>query len=102
MQTAVMERLFEAYFEQNADITDRAMLHKVGVASGLDSNEVTDWLGRDRGGKEVDELAKTAREGLGPGVPCYVIQGMYSVDGADDPSAFLDIFHQVKSKETQK
>ena len=102
MQTVIMERLFKAYFEQSADITDHAMLCEIGVASGLDSREVIEWLESDRGGKEVDEQAKTAREGPGSDVPRYSIQDMYSVDGADDPSAFLDIFHQVKGKESHQ
>ena len=102
VQTVIMNRLFEVYFEQHGDITSHAMLHDVAVASGLDTKEVGDWLESDRGGKEVDEQVKKASEGSGSGVPRYLIQGIYRVDGADDPSAFLDIFGQVKDRETQK
>ena len=100
MQTVIMERLFEAYFEGDADITDRNMLCEVGVAAGLDAKECKDWLESDQGGKEVDHEVKAAREKSGSGVPRYIIQESYHVDGADDPSAFLEVFHQIKSKET--
>jgi len=99
MQTIIMDRLFEAYFEQNGDITDRAMLREIGVAAGLEAKVVKDWLESDQGGEEVDKQAKAAREGSGSGVPCHVIQGMYNIDGADDPAAFSEDFHKVKSKE---
>lgn len=99
MQTFIMDRLFEAYFEQNGDITDRAMLREIGVAAGLEAKVVKDWLESDQGGEEVDKQAKAAREGSGSGVPYYVIQGMYNIDGADDPAAFSEVFHKVESKE---
>lgn len=99
MQTVIMERLFEVYFEGDADITDREMLCEVGVEAGLDAEECKDWLQSDQGGDEVDWQARIAREKPGSGVPRYTIQGGYHVDGADDPSAFLEAFHQVKSEE---
>ena len=94
-----MDRLFEAYFERDADITDRAMLQAQSVAAGMDSNEVAGYLGSDDGGKEVDEQAKAARNGSGFGVLRYTVQGRYHIDGAEDPSAFLDVFQRVKSAE---
>ena len=99
LQTAVVDRLYKVYFEASADITDRKMLCEVGVASGLDAKVVADWMESDQGGKEVNEQAKAAREGGGSGVPRYVIQDVYAVDGADDPSAFLEVFDQIKRKE---
>ena len=98
-QTAIMDALFEAYFERDADITDLAMLQKVGVSAGLDNGEVSRCLESARYGKEVDEQAKTARNRSGSGVPRYTVQGKFKIDGADDPSAFLDVFQQVKSEE---
>lgn len=95
-----MERLFENYFEGNADITDLKMLCEVGGAAGLDAEECRSWLESDQGGEEVDRQAKFARETLGSGVPRYIFQGSHHVDGADDPSAFLEVFHQIKSEET--
>jgi predicted DsbA family dithiol-disulfide isomerase len=72
----------------------------LGISAGLDSQEVSNHLDSDLGGKEVDEQAKAARNGQESGVPRYTIQGKYKIDGAEDPSAFLDIFQRVKSEET--
>ena len=100
VQTVIMDRLFKVYFEEDADITDRAMLCDVGVAAGLEADVVREWLESEEGGVEVDRQAESGREGEGGGgVPRYVIQGRYSVEGAEDPSAFLEIFHRVKSEE---
>lgn len=95
----VMEKLFEAYFEGDADITDRAMLCNVGIGAGLDAEVVKEWLESESGGEEVDGQAKSARRMNVGGVPRYVFQGGYTVEGAEDPSAFLEAFHQIKSEE---
>ena len=97
MQDRVVERLFQSYFEQNGDITNRDELKKAGVEAGLDEVEVKGWLESDKGGAQVDQEAKLAKKTIGSGVPHFVIQGDYSVDGAQDPSAFLEIFDQIKS-----
>jgi predicted DsbA family dithiol-disulfide isomerase len=94
VQTRVVEQLFQAYFEQDGDITDHEMLRKAGVNAGLDEAEVKDWLESDKGGEQVDE---EARQPTGLGVPRFVIQKEYFVNGADDPSAFLNVFGQIKS-----
>jgi len=94
-----MERLFAGYFEGNIDITDLGTLCEVGVAAGLDAEECRDWLHSGQGGEEVDRQAKLARQSPGSGVPRYIIQGSNHVDGADDPSAFLQVFHKIKSEE---
>lgn len=102
VQTVIMERLFEGYFEGDLDITDRETLCEVGVAAGLDAEGCKGWLDSEQGGDEVDRQAELARAKPGSGVPRYVIQGRHHVDGADDPSAFLEVFHQIKSEEEER
>ena len=100
VETVIAEKLYAAYFEGSADITDHSMLCDIGVEAGLDREVVKDWLKSDQGGEEVDQEAASAREGKSKGVPRYVIQGTYTIDGADDPSELLEVFHQIKSKQT--
>ncbi|TPR08357.1 Cytochrome P450 family protein [Aspergillus niger] len=75
LQTRVAEKLFRAYFEEEKNVTDREVLE---------------------GGKEVDLEAEKARRQLVTGVPYYMIQGQYAVEGADEPETFLEVFEQVK------
>lgn len=99
LQTRVAEKLFRAYFEDEKNITDPRVLLEAGVEAGLDAEEVKKLLDSEEGGAEVDSEAKTASRRLVTGVPYFSIQGKYSVEGADEPETFLEIFEQVKEDE---
>nr|POE74347.1 uncharacterized protein ywbo [Quercus suber] len=62
VQTKVVEQLFNAYFEEEEDITTPAVLIKRGVAAGLDEAEVKDWMESDKGGAEVDREWEQAQK----------------------------------------
>ncbi|CEN61446.1 Putative Thioredoxin [Aspergillus calidoustus] len=100
LQTRVVERLFRVYFEEEKNITDREVLVEAGVGAGLDRKEVEGLLDGDVGGKEVDEEAEKARRQLITGVPYYLVQGQYAVEGADEPATFLEVFERVKGAES--
>ncbi|KAL3466558.1 DSBA-like thioredoxin domain-containing protein [Aspergillus heterothallicus] len=100
LQTRVVEKLFRAYFEEEKNITDREVLVEAGVGAGLDRKEVEGLLDGDAGGREVDEAAEKARRQLVTGVPYYLIQGQYAVEGADEPATFLEAFERVKGAES--
>jgi Predicted dithiol-disulfide isomerase involved in polyketide biosynthesis len=95
MQTRVVEELFAAYWEGEADITSHEDLAQAGVKAGLDEAEVKEWLASDKGGKEVDAEARAAHIN---GVPNYRV-GKYMVGGAQDPGTFLKIFNKIKATE---
>lgn len=96
VQTRVVEELFRAYFEEEADITSRDVLINAGGAAGLEREEVRAWLEGDGGGEEVDREVEEAFKAGIRGVPHYTIQGQYQIDGADDVSAFLELFTRIK------
>lgn len=99
LQTRVAEKLFRAYFEDEKNITDPRVLLEAGVEAGLDRDEVKKFLDSEEGGAEVDSEAKVASRRLVTGVPYFSIQGKYSVEGADEPETFLEVFEQVKEDE---
>ncbi|EME81523.1 uncharacterized protein MYCFIDRAFT_198215 [Pseudocercospora fijiensis CIRAD86] len=43
-ETKVIEQLFNAYFEENEDITDQEVLIARGIEAGLPEQEVRDWM----------------------------------------------------------
>ncbi|KAF9887653.1 hypothetical protein FE257_009746 [Aspergillus nanangensis] len=99
LQTRVVEGLFRAYFEEEKNITDRAVLLEAAVQAGLEGSEVERLLKSDDGGVEVDREADRARRQLVTGVPYFMIQGQYAVEGADEPETFLEIFDRLKKSE---
>ncbi|KAL5338822.1 thioredoxin-like protein [Aspergillus crustosus] len=99
IQSRVVERLFAAYFEEEKNITDPKVIVEAAVAGGLERSEVEGLLAdekADLGGKEVDEEAEGARRQFVSGVPSFLIQGQYAIEGADEPEAFLDVFRKIR------
>jgi predicted DsbA family dithiol-disulfide isomerase len=96
LQTRVVEHLFRAYFEEEMKITDPAVLVDAAVKAGLGRDEVEKVLKEDVGGEEVDREARSASQQLVSGVPYFSIQGKYTIEGADEPETFLEVFERVK------
>lgn len=99
MQTRVIEELFAAYFENEKDITSQDILVEAGVKAGLEENEITEWLKSDKGGPEVDQEVQQARRNNITGVPNFEINGQYEIGGAQEPTAFVQLFERLKRQE---
>ena len=99
VQTRVVEELFAAYFENEEDITDKAVLLKRGVQAGLDEQEVREWLDSDAGGAEVDREVEEAKRKFVTGVPNFTINGRFEIQGAEEPQKFIQVFGEIKDTE---
>jgi predicted DsbA family dithiol-disulfide isomerase len=99
MQTKVMEELFNAYFENEEDITQLDTLIKRGIKAGLPEQEVRAWMEGGKGGEEVDKEVRQAQQKFVTGVPNFTINGRFEVQGAEEPSAFLQVFGEVKDSD---
>ncbi|CAI6335022.1 unnamed protein product [Periconia digitata] len=96
MQTRVIEELFAAYFENEKDITSQDVLVEAAVKAGLDKAEVQDWLSNGKGGPAVDKEVQDAYAKNIHGVPNFTVNDSEEVGGAQDPSAFVQIFERIK------
>jgi predicted DsbA family dithiol-disulfide isomerase len=95
VQNEVVERLFEAYFEEGRDIGNADVLTEIAAEAGMDSATVADLLeqGADR---EIIENEDAMAHRLGiTGVPTFIFQNKYLVSGAVDPEALLEIIDKV-------
>jgi predicted DsbA family dithiol-disulfide isomerase len=84
VQSAVVEALFHAYFEEALNVGDRAVLASVAIAAGMD---VLEFLESDRGGDEVQAEELRARRMGVDGVPFFLIGGSIPVSGAQPPES---------------
>lgn len=80
----VVDRLFQMFFTEGADLSDREILVEAGVAGGLDADE----LRRDlQGARDTDlierQASAAASAGIG-GVPFFVFAKKVSVSGAHE------------------
>ncbi|KAF1916213.1 thioredoxin-like protein [Ampelomyces quisqualis] len=99
VQTRVIEALFTAYFENEKDITTQPVLIEAAVKAGLDEKEAKEWLESGKGGPEVDKEVQDAVEQNISGVPNFTINDKFEVGGAQDASAFVQLFERLKKQE---
>jgi predicted DsbA family dithiol-disulfide isomerase len=99
IQTRVIEELFAAYFENEQDITRQDILVEAGVKAGLEEKEAKEWLESGKGGSEVDKEVQSAVEQNISGVPNFTINDTFEISGAQDVSAFVQLFERLKKQE---
>lgn len=94
-QDDVVERLFKAYFIEGRDVGNPEVLAEIAVEAGMDADLVRELLDTGADEKLVREEDAMARQMGVTGVPCFIIDQKYSVMGAQDPEAFLQVFDAV-------
>ncbi|KAF2195120.1 thioredoxin-like protein [Zopfia rhizophila CBS 207.26] len=99
VQTRVIEELFTAYFENEKDITSQDVLIEAGVKAGLDETEAKEWLESGKGGPEVDKEVQDAYKQSISGVPNFKINDRFEIGGAQDATAFVQLFERLKKQE---
>lgn len=82
-RTEIIAKLFDAYFTKCLELADHSVLKKIAVECGLDPIEVDDVLASDRFEKEVINDERLAAELGVHAVPFFLIDGRYSLSGAE-------------------
>jgi predicted DsbA family dithiol-disulfide isomerase len=88
VQDAVVEALFRAYFTEGRDIGKRQTLLDVVAGAGLDRDGAEAVLNGDGGLEAVKEADALARRFRAEGVPFFIIDGTFTLSGAQQPEAF--------------
>ena len=98
-QSEMAERLFQLYFVEGADLTDRATLIQASADVGMMSDLVAELLPTD---SDIDKIRKDldkAREIGVTGVPAFIIDERFLVMGAEKPetlAAAIKHAHETK------
>jgi len=94
-QTAVMDRVMRAYFEEGCDIGDTEVLVRLGVEAGLPEYETRSALVL-RAGQDGVIAAERHAAVLGiTGVPTFVFDGQYTISGAQEVGTLARVIDQV-------
>lgn len=99
LQDKIVEALYEGYFVDGKDIGDRKILVEISNANGLDATKVEQFLNSEKG---VDEIKKeeTRLQSLGiTGVPHFIINGKYAIEGAQDAQTLISVFESTLKQE---
>ncbi len=95
VQSALLDRIQHAYFEEGRDIGDAATLADLAAEVGLDRAETAAALARDDLLAEARTAADAARRFGIQGVPFFVIDGRVAVSGAQPPERLLQAMRQA-------
>jgi len=98
---ALVEILFSAYFEQGRDIGDQAVLADIAAESGFDRAEAAKWLAGEAALEDVLGEDRNARRLGISGVPCFILDGGYSISGAQEPEFFFPLFDLAQNATAQ-
>jgi predicted DsbA family dithiol-disulfide isomerase len=95
VQDAVVEALFRGYFTEGRDISNRQTLIDVVAEAGLDRHQAEEVLNRGEGLEAIKEAEVLSRRHRIDGVPFFIINGKFTLGGAQPPEAFLEAFRQA-------
>ncbi len=87
VQDAMVETLFQAYFQRGEDIGALDVLAANAERVGLDAAEARRALEADEGLDEVRAEVRWAYENGVTGVPCFLLPTGFGVPGAQEPES---------------
>jgi predicted DsbA family dithiol-disulfide isomerase len=97
-QIALKERIMDAYFTDGKNIGDIDVLADCAESAGIDRIEAHTFLSGDELVDEVrSEIAEAAEYGV-TAVPTFIINGQWSVPGAQDVEMFERIIERILEK----
>ncbi|KAK7415968.1 hypothetical protein QQX98_005541 [Neonectria punicea] len=86
----LMQEVMQMYFEGGGDITSTDDLVEAAERAGIDAGEARAWLEGDEGLEQVQlEVDEAVKMGV-QGVPRFIINDKFVIDGADDVGVFLE------------
>ena len=96
LQDLVVERLFKAYFVENKSIETKEVLQTCADDVGL-GEKCRELLADDEAGKDevVREKQEYGRAFQCTGVPMFVVDQKYVLNGAQEHAAFLRVFGKL-------
>lgn len=94
-QTAVVTRLFKAYFEAGQDIGDREVLLDIAEGVGLDRAMIERLLDSDADCDDIRARDAHARERGVTGVPTFVIANTHVAPGAQSPELWTQVIEDL-------
>ncbi|MGR3513752.1 MAG: DsbA family oxidoreductase [Paracoccaceae bacterium] len=94
-QTAVVTRLFKAYFENGQDIGDTSVLLEIAEGVGMDRAMTERLLEGDADRDDIRARDAHARERGVTGVPTFVVANAHVVPGAQPPELWAKVLDEL-------
>ncbi len=97
-QNAVVNRLFKAYFKEGRDISDISVLVRIAAGAGMDGDVVRELLKGDSDRDDIRARDIDARHKGVTGVPCFVVDNQYVVNGAQPVEMWERVIKEITGK----
>lgn len=94
-QTRLKLALFDAYFQQRSDVSDRAVLLDVAEDVGLNRAAAEAALDDETLAQEVRQEELEARGAEINAVPAMIINGRYLIPGAQEPETYANVLRRA-------
>lgn len=101
-QSALKERLLQAYFMDGRNVDDPDTLADLAEAAGLDRDRAVKLLDSDEGMAETRAEIAHANDLDITAVPTFVFDGRWAIPGAQEPELFLRAFQRVAELHAQE
>jgi predicted DsbA family dithiol-disulfide isomerase len=98
VQDEMVERLFNLYFIEGADLTDPQTLKDAAAEAGLDAEVVARLLPTEADVAETEAEVVHAQAIGVQGVPTFILDGKYAVSGAQPAQVLSDAIRQVAAE----
>jgi predicted DsbA family dithiol-disulfide isomerase len=97
-QDEMAEVLFQAYFIDGANLTDRATLGDLALRAGLDADQAEAYLASDADCDLIRQADVEARNAGITGVPFFIFHRAVGVSGAQEPEVLLEAMEQARAQ----
>ena len=97
-KSILAENLFDSYFTLGIDIGDKDHLLDIGKKSCIKENILKIFLDSNKGMKEVIKKEEEYRNKYLPGVPTFIINDQYIMQGAQEPLTFVAFLKRIRDK----
>ncbi|MBK7331260.1 MAG: DsbA family oxidoreductase [Betaproteobacteria bacterium] len=94
--TALVERLFRAYFIEGAFVGSHEVLAGLASDAGEDRDAALDFLASEMGRGEVAEAEVRASQLGITGVPFFIVDGRYGLSGAQPAEAIVEALRRAR------
>jgi predicted DsbA family dithiol-disulfide isomerase len=99
-QNDLHQRLFRAYFTDNADLADHGVLAGLAAEAGLDPEGADEALATGAYAEAVRSDELRAGEMDIHAVPTFVIEGRWAIPGAQDIDTFVELLERAAARLT--
>jgi predicted DsbA family dithiol-disulfide isomerase len=95
VQTPVVLALFRAYFREGRDIGDAEVLVDIAKGAGIDPEITRKLLSQDADRELIHDRARHAAQKGVRGVPCFIIDNHYVLQGAQPPDLWRRVIDEI-------